>query len=113
MRLSYTLHNLIEHSAERKIDQNRAEAHGHEQRRLKILADSEIDEDASHNVHHDLLPGNRKQPFPKEAHLLHSPCIFGVLLKKRDLCSLLSETQVSSFHAKPEVRSAGYSTMLI
>ena len=113
MRFSYALHRLIEHATKRQINQNRAKAHRHQQCRLKILADGEIDQNASHNVHHDLLPGNRKQPFPKEAHLLHSPCIFGVLFKKRDLCSSTPETQVSSFHAKPEVRAAGYSTMLI
>ena len=56
-------HRLVQHAGKRDIHENRAEAHGHEQGRFKILCEGEIDQQAADGEHHELLPVYREKAF--------------------------------------------------
>ena len=49
---------LSDRAGERQVDQNRAEAHGQQQRRLHVLGDGQIDQHAADDPHDRLLPGD-------------------------------------------------------
>ena len=51
-----------------QVYQNRAEAHGQQQRRLHLLDDGEVDQHAADEPHQHLLPGQERQVFHKHFH---------------------------------------------
>ena len=61
--LAHALRDLVDDAGHRQVDQDRAEAHRQQQRRLVLLLDRQPDQQPADKVHHHLLPGDGQQAF--------------------------------------------------
>ena len=66
--LAHALCDLVDHARHRQVDQDRAKAHGQQQRRLILLFDRQPDEQAADQVHDHLLPRDGKQALIQKFH---------------------------------------------
>ena len=113
--LAQRLAVLIDNTGQGQVDQDGAEAHGHQQRGLKSLLDGQVDQHRAHHIHNSLLPcdGEDAAYQKRKIHVISSLYVFlfcklfGTSLHaiyRHDKIDLRSpiRTQVWSFQAKPE-----------
>ena len=83
LALADALDHLVEDAGARQVDEDGAEAHRQQQRRLIVLLDGEVDEREAHEVHHALLPRHGSKAVKQKAHKCNTLLYYRIGFGKR------------------------------